>query len=158
MARLSLLLLILFAGLSGCETINLYERTATLKGQEWSSSNKPGFRFAITDTTSSYRLYVLFRHSARYHYNNVWLNLHRTGPDGKTVTVPYELPLATGEKGWLGTGMDDIYEHRIALTPLQEAFRFPRAGSYTFTLEHIMREDPLQQVYNVGFRIEKTER
>ena len=29
----------------------------------------------------------------------------------------YEFQLATNEKGWLATGMDDIYEHRIKLAP-----------------------------------------
>jgi hypothetical protein len=28
-----------------------------------------------------------------------------------------EFQLATNEKGWLATGMDDIYEHRIKLAP-----------------------------------------
>jgi gliding motility-associated lipoprotein GldH len=65
------------------------------------------------------------------------------------------LPLDTNEKGWLGIGMDDIYEHRIALTPPNQKFYFQKSGNYTFTVEHIMREDPLQNVMNVGLRIEK---
>jgi len=63
----------------------------------------------------------------------------------------YELQLATNEKGWLGTGMDDIYEHRIALTNPQ---RF-RGGTYKFVVEQVMREDPLQHVWNAGIRVEK---
>ena len=59
------------------------------------------------------------------------------------------------EKGWLGTGMDDLYEHRIALTPINQQFYFKKAGTYTFSLEHVMREEPLEHVMNVGLRIEK---
>jgi gliding motility-associated lipoprotein GldH len=141
--------------LSGCDTIDLYEQAATIKGHSWKSSQKPSFRFAIKDTTVPYQLYVILRHSARYHYNNLWINLHTQAPDGTSNTAQYELPLASGERGWLGTGMDDIYEHRIALTPLNQEFRFQKAGTYTFTLEHIMRENPLEQVYNIGLRVEK---
>ena len=50
--------------------------------------------------------------------------------------------------------MDDIYEHRILINrgqPLQ----FKKSGEYTFRLEHIMREEPLQYVMNVGIRVEK---
>ncbi|RYY90947.1 MAG: gliding motility lipoprotein GldH [Chitinophagaceae bacterium] len=148
-------LLFLFAG---CDTIDLYEQTASIKDHSWRSSQKPVFRFAIKDTTSAYNLFVLLRHSARYHYNNIWINLSTTGPDGKTGRVQYELPLADPEKGWLGSGMDDIYEHRIALTPLEQTFRFQKAGTYTFTIEHLMREDPLREVYNVGLRVEKKQR
>jgi len=47
--------------------------------------------------------------------------------------------------------MDDVYEHRIKLGDPQTL----KAGSYTFSLEQIMREDPLEHVYDVGIRIEK---
>ena len=47
--------------------------------------------------------------------------------------------------------MDDIYEHRI---PLGDAEPL-KAGNYTFTVEQIMREDPLKNVLDVGLRIEK---
>jgi GldH lipoprotein len=47
--------------------------------------------------------------------------------------------------------MDDIYEHRIQLTEPQHW----KAGVYHFTVEQIMREDPLENVMNVGLRVEK---
>ena len=34
-------------------------------------------------------------------------------------------------------------------------FYFRKKGDYTFTIEQIMREDPLNNVLNVGIRIEK---
>jgi gliding motility-associated lipoprotein GldH len=67
----------------------------------------------------------------------------------------YDLVLATNEKGWLASGMDDIYEHRIPLTPSDRPYYFKKPGDYKFTFEQIMREDPLKNVLNVGLRIEK---
>jgi hypothetical protein len=32
-----------------------------------------------------------------------------------------------------------------------------KKGMYTFTLQHVMREDPLQYVMNAGIRVEKVE-
>ena len=66
-----------------------------------------------------------------------------------------ELPLASSEKGWLGTAMDDLYEHRIAVTLDPAKFNFSKNGEYAFSMEQAMREDPLQNVLNVGLRIEK---
>ena len=63
-----------------------------------------------------------------------------------------DLRLATDDKGWLGSGMDDIYEHRILITEKPSALK---AGKYRFLLENIMREDPLEHVMNVGIRVEK---
>jgi gliding motility-associated lipoprotein GldH len=155
MTRLLTICLVITLALAGCDTIDLYDRAVGISGHAWRSSEKPVFRFNIKDTTVPYQLYVLLRHSSRYNYNNLWINLHTVAPDGSTNTAQYELPLAASEKGWLGTGMEDIYEHRIALTPVNQDFRFSRAGTYTFTIEHIMRENPLQEVYNVGLRVEK---
>jgi gliding motility-associated lipoprotein GldH len=64
-----------------------------------------------------------------------------------------DLLLATDDKGWLGSGMDDIYEHRIRIT--QQPQRLARKGLYKFRLEQIMREDPLENIMNVGIRVEK---
>jgi gliding motility-associated lipoprotein GldH len=81
------------------------------------------------------------------------------GPaDSATKKFTLELPLASAEKGWLGSGMDDIYEHRIALTLDPQLVGFKKSGNYNFTLEQIMREDPLEHVFNAGLRIEKKSR
>ena len=142
--------------LGACAKIDLYERVATIPGQAWQSSYKPSFTFQIQDTTVPYQLFLILRHNNMYGYNNIWVNVRRQSPDGKTSTVPYELQLATNERGWLAEGMDDLYTHRIPLTPpANDTFYFNRSGAYTFTIEHTMREDPLQHVMNVGLRIEK---
>lgn len=152
MIRLAVIFLL---ALQSCDTINLFERTEAIPGHTWKSSFKPSFSFNIEDTASPYQIYIIFRHTGEYNYNNVWLNLY-TQPPGDTVQkVQYELPLASKEKGWLGSAMGDIYEHRISITPSGQNLYFRRSGNYKFTLEHIMREDPLQKVLDVGIRLEK---
>lgn len=142
--------------LVACTTGNLYEKVVAIPAHQWKSGYKPGFAFTITDTAVPYRLYVIFRHSEKYHYSNLWLKLNIQAPDSSRISsAQYELPLATNDKGWLAMGMDDLYEHRIALTPESGAFYFRKPGTYTFQMEQLMREDPLQEVYNVGLRVER---
>ncbi len=141
--------------MASCDTIDLYEKVVTIPMNKWTSTYKPSFTFIIKDTAAAYQLYLIIRHNEKYNYNNIWLNLYTKSPDGTVSKAPYELVLATNEKGWLGTGMDDLYEHRIALTPLNRQFYFKKPGNYTFSLGQIMREDPLENVLNVGLRIEK---
>jgi gliding motility-associated lipoprotein GldH len=139
-----------------CTHIDLYEKTATIPGHNWKSSFQPSFTFSIKDTSSPYRIFLTLRHDDKYNYNNIYLNLHTRQPGSDSVrTVQYPITLATDDKGWQASGMDDIYEHRIPLTPAGQSFYFRKPGDYTFTVEQIMREDPLQHVYNVGLRIEK---
>jgi gliding motility-associated lipoprotein GldH len=141
--------------LSSCNTIDLYEKNVSIPNHEWASAFKPQFKFNIKDTSSPYQLYILLRHNDKYNYNNIWLNLYAQAPGQPVQKFLLELPLAANEKGWLGTAMDDLYDHRIALTLDPEKFNFKKAGEYTFTVEQIMREDPLEHVMDIGLRIEK---
>lgn len=138
--------------LSSCESIDLYERVVAIPGQQWKSSFKPQFNFTIKDTQTRYDIYVVFRHNEKYEFNNIWISLAYQLKGQQQVTGQYELPLANNE-GWLGTAMDDLYEHRIRITP--PGGLSLKAGEYTFTIGQIMRQDPLQNVLNVGLRIEK---
>ena len=86
-------------------------------------------------------------------YNNIWMNVYTQVPLDTTNKQRLDLRLATDNKGWLGSGMDDIYEHRILITHTPQ--RLTKPGVYKFRLENIMREDPLKYVMNVGIRVEK---
>ncbi len=135
-----------------CTTIDLYEKTQNIPDHEWKSSFRPKFEFDITDTTGLYQVYFIIRHKDLYNFNNIYLNLYVKGPGQDTARrFRQDLLLATNDKGWLGEGMDDIYEHRVKLG---EALQL-RSGKYQFTLEQIMREDPLKHVLQAGVRVEK---
>jgi len=135
---------------SSCTNIDLYEKDVTVPGFKWKSNFKPEFTFNIKDTSTPYQLFLVLRHSEKYNYNNIWINLYSQPPGDTIHKAAFELQLATNEK-WLGSGMDDIYEHRIKLTDPQ----YLKAGIYHFRIEQIMRDDPLENIMNVGLRVEK---
>jgi len=142
--------------LSACSSIDLYEKSVSIPGHSWKSGFKPSFTFTIKDTSSPYQVYFILRHNDKYNYNNIYINIKTQQPGLDSIQQgSYDLELATDEKGWLASGMDDIYEHRIPLTPADRPFYFIKPGDYTFTIEQIMREDPLKNVLNAGLRIEK---
>lgn len=139
-----------------CNTIDLYEKSVSIPGHSWKSDYKPSFTFTIKDTSSPYQLFVVLRHNDKYSFNNIYLNISTRQPDQDSIqTARYDLRLATDNEGWLASGMDDIYEHRIQLTPTGGEFYFKKPGNYTFSIEQIMRENPLNNVLNVGLRLEK---
>jgi gliding motility-associated lipoprotein GldH len=139
-----------------CTTIDLYEKTVAIPGHSWKSSFKPSFTFTIKDTASAYQLFLIIRHNDKYNYNNIYINMQTKQPGQDSIQqARYDLLLATNENGWLAYGMDDIYEHRISLTATDKPSYFKKSGNYTFTVEQVMREDPLNNVLNVGLRIEK---
>lgn len=141
---------------SSCTTIDIYEKNVTIPKHAWKNSFRPSFTFTIKDTSVPYRLFFVLRHTEKYHFTNIYINLLTKQPGQDSVQkIRFDLTLATNEKGWLASGMDDIYEHRIPLTPQGQDFYFKKTGDYTFSIEQIMREDPLQNVLSAGLRIEK---
>ncbi|MCX6315852.1 MAG: gliding motility lipoprotein GldH [Bacteroidetes bacterium] len=156
--RIALTLVLIGGLLAGCSTADLYEKTVAIPGHSWESRFKPSFTFNIKDTTAGYQLFLILRHTDKYSFNNIWLNLTIQAP-GTTAPKSFKFPitLANDDRGWLATGMDDIYEHQESLNNIlvnnDISFRTP--GTYTFTLEQVMREDPLNHVLNAGLRIEK---
>ncbi len=149
------LLLIISQLLNSCTTTNVFEKNVPIPGHKWESSFQPKIEFDITDTTSTYNVYMVLRHTNEYNYNNLWVKSSVKEP-GSTEwkTGQYDLLLANNDKGWLGTGMDDIFEHRILIQPQT---KFKKSGKYEYSIQQIMREDPLLDVLNIGLRIEKVQ-
>ena len=136
-----------------CTETGLYEKVVFMKGNEWSSAESPEFNFEIKDTSANYLVYFLFRHADAYAYNNVWIRLSSKLPgDSVARSERFDIPLAANNR-WLGSGMDDIFDHRVLL--YKEPVRFIRPGNYTIQIGHDMRIEPIHHVFNVGLRLEK---
>jgi gliding motility-associated lipoprotein GldH len=139
-------------GLAACQTMPLSEQSTIHPDHQWTSAKPEKYLFNITDTNSSYKVIFVIRHHNAYHYKNIWIELSRHGVGEKLQTESFNLNLADDQKGWLGTGMDDIYDQRIPLTIQPIKLKY---GINTFTIRHTMREDPLQNILSTGIRIEK---
>ena len=156
MNKLSLyLILIIAAALNSCTRTGVFEKNIPIPGHQWESNFQPIIEFDLNDTTSTYRVYIVIRHTNQYKYNNLWVKGSVKEPGSKDwKSQQYDLLLANNEKGWLGTGMDDIFEHRILIQP---ETKFVKPGKYQYSIQQIMRDDPLLHVLNIGLRIEQVE-
>jgi gliding motility-associated lipoprotein GldH len=142
----------MIVSLGSCNELDLYEKTVFFPKHEWDSQYQPSINFDVQDTVSNYHIYVVIRHEDAFRYNNLWLNLQTKAPGTAVYTQKLNLILANNANGWLGSGMDDIYDHRIRIT---KAPIHLRKGVYQFVLQQIMREDPLNYILNAGIRVEK---
>ncbi len=141
---------------SQCKPIDLFERTVDIPNQAWKSDFNPSFSFEIKDTNVLYEASLILRHTDAYPFNNIWLSIQVEAPD-TLYTFRTEQRLGSNEQGWLGTGMNDVFEHRLPLNAALEnaGVSFRRAGTYTFRLTQLMREDPLPHVLQTGIRVER---
>lgn len=140
--------------LTGCATNDVFEKDVKIKDQQWNAADRQSVQFDIEDTTALYNVFITLRHTDAYKYNNIWMNVYTKAPgDAKATRQQLDLTLGNNDKGWLGSGMDDIFYHRIRIT--RDPVHFNKKGTYDFALEQIMRDDPLEHVMNVGLRVEK---
>lgn len=136
--------------ISSCGNVDLYERLHSFPRHEWAASDSAVFDLNIKDSITPHQLYLVFRHEDSYHFKNLWLNIVVKTPDS-TYSLRREFTLADNEK-WLGSGMNDVYEHRIPFSSVATPLK---TGEYHFVFRQVMREDPLENVVNVGLRAEK---
>ena len=148
------MLLIVGISFTACRQLDIYEKNISIPNYQWKYNFVPGFDFEIKDTSSQYNIFIVLRHTDAYHYNNIWLKATGTLQQKDTfLSAPnLEMQLGKDDKGWEGTGMDDIWEVR---KPITSPFQFKKAGLYHFTVAQIMRDNPLTNVMSVGVRVER---
>lgn len=137
-------------GLFSCTQTNVFENNTTIPGSSWKNSFAAKGSFSITDTTAPYKTYIVLRHTDAYRYSNIWLNLGLKAPGDSMRYSKINIDLGTDAGGWMGTGMNDIWEMRqLILVPLK------KQGVYNYSISQIMRDDPLAAMLSAGLRVEK---
>jgi gliding motility-associated lipoprotein GldH len=150
--KIAFILLNIFFVLSGCETKQLFEQSTIYPNHNWPAKQATKYQFNVTDTAASYKIFFVIRHHNAYHYKNIWLDLIIKNPNNAITKQVLNLNLADDTRGWLGTGMDDIYDQRIPMTATPIRFN---KGINEITVQHTMREDPLENILSTGIRVEK---
>ena len=136
---------------SSCTQIQTFEKNTSIPNYKWKSDFAAKGSFAITDTISAYNAYIVLRHTDAYRYNNIWLNIGIQPPNDSMHYQKIDVQLGTDAAGWMGTGMNDIWEIRQLLL----SKRFKIAGTYNFSITQIMRDDPLPAVMSAGLRVQQ---
>ena len=139
--------------LAGCNHLDLFEKNTSIPNYEWQTDFAVKGSFSISDTNSVYTLFIVLRHTDSYKYNNIWLNFGSQSPGDTLHEEKINLQLANDATGWAGTGMNDIWEVRELL--YGEPRRFKKAGTYSFSIAQIMRDNPLANIMSIGLRVEK---
>lgn len=149
---LAYLVIISVFALSACDSSRVYEKNKGIPGEVWKIEDTVSFETEIADTATPHNLYVNVRNADGYPYNNIYLLVYTTFPNGKIARDTLECILADETGKWLGDGLGDIFDNKILF---KKNVRFAQAGKYTFSLQHAMRLNELPLIMDVGIRIEK---
>ncbi|MCG6188734.1 gliding motility lipoprotein GldH [Maribellus maritimus] len=138
--------------LSACDKNKVFEEYKTIPEKVWNQDSLVHFSFPVTDTLQHHNLYLNIRNEVSYSYSNLWLFIEIVQPDGKSVKDTFEVTLADPSGKWLGEGFS-------GLKTLQAVYRrnvyFPVSGEYKINIQQGMREENLEGISDIGFRVEK---
>lgn len=144
------LLLLLFV--AGCANDVVFEHLEKVDSTGWEYTKPVELTFEAPDTTELYNLIFDIRVTPDYGYQNLWLFIETTNPDGMTHTDSINCPMAYPNGRWVGTGVGDLIDTPILV---HQRFKFTQLGQYTFRIKHGMRNDNLPYVQNIGVILKK---
>lgn len=144
---LSALLLVL---LSSCMNQPIYEKSYSFQKNKWEMNAKPTFKVDIQDTSKTYDFTITFRTTTDYQFNNVWFYLNTTTPDGEKAREPFEMKITNTDGSWIGKKTGTIVENELFF----KSRKMPQKGVYSFYLEQGITEPTLENVLDVGLRVD----
>lgn len=143
---------ILLFTIVSCDSTRVYEEWVDFDNMQWSIDSTVSIDMELTDSLAAYDLVLGVRNTNLYPYENLWLMVSLDGPDSISFQDTLQLQLAKVDGQWLGKRSASLYTTKISL---YQDVRFYKAGSYTFSMKHGMREASLDGIASVGFRIEQ---
>jgi len=125
----------------------------------WDKTDVKTFVYDVQDTVQRHNLFMNLRVNKSYPYSNLFVIFKIHQPDSDVLVDTLQFQMAKPDGTLLGNGFSDVKESRLEL---KEGYIFPKAGSYKFSIEQVVRElgevegvSSLNGVSEVGFRIEK---
>ena len=144
-----LFICILLVSLFSCDDASFYNKSYSFKNNTWKRSVKPKFIVEIKDTKHLYDFIVTLRTTTSYKYNNLWIFLNTTPPNGLSVREPFEILTCYPDGSWIGKKTGSIVEHTLIFKRRKVHSR----GKYKFLLEQGITEKLIDEVVDISFEV-----
>ena len=137
--------------LQSCEQPAFYTKSYSFKNNKWSQDVKPNFVIDFKDTVTLYDFVITLRTTTDYKYNNLWVFLNTTPPNGKTIREPYEIKTTYPDGSWIGKKTGTVVEHQLVF----KRRRLPYKGKYKFVLEQGISDKTIDEVLDISLRVQE---
>lgn len=141
--------------LCGCSQSTFYDKHQTVDTEGWSMDEDLRFAVDIEDTQKPYDFYIDVRNARDYAYSNLFLFITTTFPDQVVRRDTLECPLADPYGKWYGRQTRRYVDGRYLL---HQRVIFPMKGTYTFQINHAMRDTLVTGIKNIGLHVETASR
>lgn len=140
--------------LAACQNDTAYHSYKPIPTNGWGKSDTLAYTLPASIPAGNYEVKIGIRYQEAYPYRNLWLGISHPAQDTSAcVTDTLQLFLAdeTGRK--TGNGLCGLYQCEL---DYQTSLPIRTEGSaYTFRIVHIMTDNPLTGINDIGIRISK---
>ncbi len=134
--------------LSSCEKGLQYKHTEKVEGK-WDYNTVLKYKIPVQDTSSRFDLVAKVTHSSDFSYQNFYVDLSTTFPDGKTLSDDVSFQLTDGMGSWQGKCSSSSCDVDLLL---QQRFRFQQLGDYEIQIKNNSREE-LEGIQQIELRL-----
>ena len=132
---LTAILWLMLLGACGSDHIADYQ---TINDGLWSQDRNIQFDLPELDSLRRYDLMLSLRNTNDYPYNNLFLLVTVTHPDGYAEVDTLEYRMAASDGTWLGVGAGNIKDNLLAY---KESMTFEKVGQYRLSIKHALRNN-----------------
>lgn len=149
----ALLLLFISVLLISCNSDRTYVDHQDLSPNlEWKSDLVLTFDVPVEDNSIAYDQSIAFRYATGFPYSHLLVRVTETSPSGATTENEYEIKVREQNGDYLGEPGLDIWDLEQVVEPGK---KFEETGTYTYTVQHIMQNDPVQLAMELGMVLDK---
>jgi len=119
---------------------------------EWLKKDSQSFEIPIDDTDQEYKMSLSFRYANGYQFRVLKVKVTETSPSGEENTKEYTLKVRDGNGEYIGDPGYDIWDSEHVVEPSK---KYSEKGTYSYTIEHVMPQDPLNFAMEIGMILDK---
>ena len=135
----------------------VYNESYPIQDLQWNRKNPLVFKTdSISDITQGYNAFINLRVNENYMYRNIYFFVEIEMPNKQIIRDTVNGMLQDEAGNWLenvsGFGAIKTVEFNY-----REKFKLPFPGSYKFTIYQAMRDEVLENVEDIGFKLKTIE-
>lgn len=140
--------------LSACSSGNtIYEEHKALSPElEWKKQDARTFEVEVTDVSVPYTIKLAFRYASGFQYKTMNVTVQETTPSGSTTNHNVSLKIINDKGDYIGEPGLDIWDSEHSFL---NNVQFTEPGTYTYTIQHNMPQDPINMAMEVGLIVER---
>lgn len=137
-----------------CDKNRVFEEFHKINEKGWHQDSLVSFTFEVPDATVSYNLSIDVRNTANYKYCNLYYRYYLYDAKGNKLKTDmpevFLMDVKTGKPN--GDGIGGAFTHTFDIV---KNYKFPEKGTYKIKFKQYMRDINLEEIQNIGFRLEK---